>query len=408
MLNPSKLFFKFVFLIIFALACHLTAKATTDAKGIETLCENLLREGSSLASRGDEASIETNFNKYLKYYSEALNGKGKDYTSDLIFKSFQVWSSHWQVMQDVFGFKIGNEVEVPPVDQIIESYKNKMLIYAREGIINSEDILLPAFLVDVAGEKIIILSLQAIPRGGTIISDISTDDYNLMIYQGYFPVTETLFAHDLAHLTAFLEVPLYMANIKKLARQAILGGHLEYPARAARIFAVNENLILVRQEAKQQLLADLDLDEKMRQDLAQVNLEQMIQHLSQRSNLEIEKIVNRLRSKFYEYMLPLGGASRDGYSSYFEGYHHNGPVFRMINEFGSYSSRDPYLLQLARIQVVLIRLSQVSLNDWFEAIDAPFLDKKSPLGRLFLDYELWKEYPRYFEVFSNPYYQSNF
>jgi hypothetical protein len=55
----------------------------------------------------------------------------------------------------------------------------------------------------------------------------------------------------------------------------------------------------------------------------------------------------------------------------------------MITSFKG--SRNEKVLQLAQIQIVLIRLSNTTMKDWFDTLNVPQLDPASPVAQLFAD-----------------------
>lgn len=343
---------------------------------------------------------------YRKYFAECIQGKWRDYLGQLIARGFETRSSNKEVLENVFGLRFGKDAEVPSTRKIIENYNQYMKTLVQKNVIVRTDVLRPAFFVKTGDKHRIIENPESIPEGSEIVSNISSEDYHTMLSNGFFPLSQTLLVHDLAHLTAFVSHPQYMAALKNLSIFEKSQRGVDYPSRKSRVFTVNENLVLVRPEKKEALLNTLYLTQQMRANAKVITLDQMVEHLQTRTDSEISDLLVTLANNFHEYLDPIGGGARDPYGSLVDGYRHINPIYRMITSFKG--SRNEKVLQLAQIQIVLIRLSNTTMKDWFDTLNVPQLDPASPVAQLFADQRVWAEYPNQFHSFSTSNYSKDF
>ncbi|MBK9322942.1 MAG: hypothetical protein IPM97_08365 [Bdellovibrionaceae bacterium] len=165
-------------------------------------------------------------------------------------------------------------------------------------------------------------------------------------------------------------------------------------------------MVLVRPEKKEALLNALYLTPQMRANAKLITLDQMAEHLKTRTDNELSDLLKTLANNFHEYLDPIGGGARDPYSSLVDGYKHINSIYRMITSHKG--SRNEKVLQLEQIHIALIRLSNTTMNDWFQTLNVPQLDPASPVAQLFADQRVWAEYPNQFQSFSTSNYSKDY
>lgn len=333
-------------------------------------------------------------------------------------KSYQAYdasSAHGKILERIFQLKIGSHQQQQTVSGILKNYELFMNQLIKTGKIKKEDVLRPAFLfTTLHGEIIWRRYGQEIPKGAKIYWDIiSPEVYAKMIVEGFFPAGDATltptriptFQHDLAHLTSFMEHPHYMALIKKLGMAQASGLMGLSENLSQRMYFLNEGLMVYKNGAKDSILNLLLLSDSMKKSPSQVTLAQMEAYLKKKSHDELEQAFLQLTRDSDNYFDYMGGASREPYSRGTSPIHDPIRALRFnIVSYDSSAQRIYSVKELAKLQIFLLRLRDVSIEDWFIAGLAPQVPNSSPIFRLFDDPRIWENdnVAEFREAFVNP------
>jgi hypothetical protein len=369
--------------------------------------DGFARVSCNRAILGSTTSINDITEPNRKWFEVAIQGEQLlDYTWQLIRRGFQENSSNKDVLERVFGVVFGKNAKVPPVMDMLNSYQTYMNGLIKSGLLSESNVLMPVFVVNENGILKTVKLPSEIPAGGEIVAKVPTELFHEILARGEFPITPDLLIHDLAHLTGFIVDRDYMSRVRQLSVSKVQNTNAFYSSRAAREFFFNENLFLVRSSALNQLLPDLKLTDKMKSDFSKVKFKEMKDYLGTIPYPELLAALSKIQDNFLELIVPLGGAARDPLCGQTAGSTHNHPLRRMI--FDENTGRyDEIVDVLARVQTILLRLSHVSVDDWYSALGTPNLDPQSPISRLFAEPEMWTKYPNLYLSFSSPNYEKD-
>lgn len=360
------------------------------------LCRNLFDTRSTWSAFSKEAHD-------LLYENIAGNNLKDEYGSnvyrEIIHEAYKAQkTSHVRILRDVFGITFTADPNIPSVSTLLSKYESYMKRLIHRKVVSSEEVLWPVFISKNSEGKFYWSRFdEPIPEGFKPYTDILPNEvYNQVIKQGFFPMglekltptSISAFEHDLAHLTSFISYPKYMALTKKLAEIE----PVEFDGRYMRGYYWGEGLTLIKPSAKRLLSSHMALSKEMRERLSDITYPEMVNYLKTRPIEELHKITLKLEDNFEKYFDIYGGAARDPVSNNSNRLH---SPFRAMIFMASFSI-SPYLFRdeknvetLARLQIILIKLSNTKLEDWFEAINQSHVDPRSPIGQLFADKTLW-------------------
>ena len=310
------------------------------------------------------------------------------------FYSTDYFTDHIKVMESILGFGDPVTGSVPSLEQIVSSYEKQMTLFIKNGLVEEKDILRPAFVFLLKGKYIWLRYGDPIPPGANrkwMSGLLPSDIYNKMLSDGYFPMGEdipvgtqyshdTYFSaieHDLAHLTGFLENPVYMKLIRQLAEAKVTQTKDEILGNANPSYYFSETMVALRKNKIDELLGYLLLPPGAK-DPRVLTLSSIEEDLLSRPFDEVKRLARFIFDNYDIYFEAFGGAARE----WEDGSHHD--FFRNIIPYMSPSEEPNAALlikNVARLELSILWLNQLTLDDWYQAALAGHAIPKTDLHK---------------------------
>lgn len=301
---------------------------------------------------------------------------------------------HSRVLRDVFKIRLGRNGKAPSIEQMMDAYSKEISALVRSGKVSREDVLMPAFVFRVGSKYIWLKYGEQIPHGAKSEGDVLPDHiYNKMVSEGYFPVGNQFitptrissFEHDLAHLTAFLQYPQYMAQMRRLATKIVRGEIIPRDELDRRSYILGESLSLINESTKSEMFSHfLSPPGKSIYEVTHAEMTAYLKTLPPELIMGKLSILNQNYQRYFDNM---GGSTRDFVNGSYNSLHV--PYKVMIYDAISDMRHENRVETVASMQIIFIRLSETKLEDWFEGLDKVQLDKNSPLRKFFEDDAVW-------------------
>lgn len=293
-----------------------------------------------------------------------------------------------------------------PLQRIIENINSAIDSHVASGVVNEFEVLRPVFVfTDSRTGSFQFKKFGDAIREETLVKEVlPTSYYFKLLASGHFPVgdgslfdrsrTLSKFEHDLAHMTAFIENPKYMAQLRLLANRMYQpGAHLHRLDLLSKesltpYYYFSEGLLQLRPENRLLLFDQLLLPQGFNLDHGQLN--ELISFLSTFPTKTLIQQLDHLIQNYGLYFTAMGGAARDqihGLAEFHDPLKHIlyqvKPLFRSI--LNNEDRADLQKLQhelivkaLARAQMIILWMDKIPIDAWFEAS----LERQAPVGGL--------------------------
>jgi hypothetical protein len=287
------------------------------------------------AGKTAERELSSDWKNYSASFQEAVKKNVEN--SSAVYKNAIENKRPYIKSLESLGYKFhvnGDQVtvDVPSLEQINQKIKAKMQSYVDSGRIKADDVLLPArAFTNEKNEVVLIPFGDPVPEGYkhfmSVAGDgtLSSKDYTRAIREGKFPIGEvandvrgnaqTVLEHDLAHVTAFMDNPEFMAALKKGYIETGKAGKDLQPQekmnRVARLTYLSEMFEITTPKQGMALNKFLT-DNKVAGVFSQnkfVTPAQVRQALDGKSADELKDMLKTMNDKGF--VEPLGGARRD-------------------------------------------------------------------------------------------------
>jgi len=301
---------------------------------------------------------------------------------------------HSRILRDVFKVKLGRNGKAPTIEQLMDAYTKEIDRLVDSGKVGREDVLLPAFVFKLGKKYIWLQYGDPIPPGAKSSGDVLSEFYfNKMVSEGFFPMGNQFiiqtriasFEHDMAHLTSFLQFPKYMALVRQTSAKVFKGNIIPREDEGKRIHFLGESLSLINEASKTEMFSSFLFPQG--KSIYDFTHAEVTAHLKTLPKEDVMNMLLNLTENYQRYFDHIGGSTRD----YVNGA--NDPLYTpyrvMISDAIAAIKYEERFEQAASIQIILIRLSQTKLEDWFKAIEKVDLDPNSSIGKLFKDDAVW-------------------
>ncbi|MES2801444.1 MAG: hypothetical protein V4654_03045 [Bdellovibrionota bacterium] len=307
-------------------------------------------------------------------------------------------SSHTMRLENSLGFRLGKDPHVPALIEIVNKYNKFMNDLVSNGLVAESDILSPVMVIQLKDKSYSNLKVgEELPAGATFVTIVPEPFYSQIIAEGKFPLTKQLFEHDLAHFTAFMDHPLFMQLFRKFFVDKVQGKIVEYKSRAYRESFLFEGLVVFNENMKADMMNHLLLSQSMKENPQLITLEAMQIYLQSLPKDKVQDMLVHFQKNFDSYFQVLGGSARDMYNKKVKD---NEFVFNTVPDLVEKAIETQDLAQIARLQIIILKWSQISLADWFLAVRDQEVNKNNPVAQLFNDKALWLDH-YLFLIFSD-------
>jgi|GEM_PF-6108947 len=291
-------------------------------------------------------------------------------------------------MVGIFGFSSDGVDRVPPARAILGRYNARIDRLLQSGTVTEAEILRPAIVLRTLDGELIIRAIgEPVPKGAAPQAVLENEDYFRILATGHFPIGDysltttnaPTFIHDLAHLDGFLEDPRYMTLIRKYAGMVHAGNVPSMPNRA---YFFNEGLTILNPRSFQIVNRTLALSEQMRHNSGSVSLYEMTSYLRSLSEDQLTLLANKLNSivKHPRIFQVLGGAGREMFSSNGHAFHN--PFSELAENMYESPEKTASVIGIAKVQLALLKMQQISSNDWFTTLLNKDIPANSPVKDL--------------------------
>ena len=303
-------------------------------------------------------------------------------------------SDHVRTLRDFFKIDFTENGKQASMKDMIKIYENHMRKLVEKKVIKEEDVLTPAFVFVLPNLEVTWIRYgDPIPAGAKLHKRILTDRvFYRMVANGFYPIGNDFivptkissFEHDLAHFTSFVQYPEYMAHLRRYAEKKIKNRqgyfHLEN-----REYFVGEGLVLIKPQMREELMFILNFTPSMRADLDNINYTSLVRYLE---TAPLDQVIDRLtylNKNFDKYFDIYGGAGRDPLSGKNSLFHN---PYKVMIEKALFDLNEGRTASTAGLQMILIKLSRTTLDDWFEVLEGS--EYKNPaIKNLFSDRGVW-------------------
>lgn len=287
------------------------------------------------------------------------------------------------------GYRFGKQVETPSLENLVARYRSEIQKHVRSGRISSSDILMPALVFRLPDGKYQSVAIgDPIPKGAQWVYTVLPGPvFSKAIRSGHFPMggsTESnsnyslnlsLFEHDTAHLTSFLENPEYMKAIRQAASRSRKGQPLlseeEKQAHEMRWYYASESLSLPRPERRDEILRILSLPPPSPGVLlknSSFTVNEVKDHLLKtKTEAQIKNLSEEIKKKFLRFRKQYGGAGNDLRNAHEE----HDILLGHFNKLRTASNPMEQAEALAKVEVALVELGRVTPAEWVLEVTKP-------------------------------------
>lgn len=334
---------------------------------------------------------------------------------------------HVRILRSILGIPNLKQSFLPTLKQIVMGYEAKMDQYVRAGLIKQENVLHPAFIFK-SGDQIIWLRYgesippSAVPYEGLVPSH----QYFKMLADGFFPLGGkhaatsnygynrssyiSEFEHDLAHLTGFIQNPNYMQLLRNVSAAKYLALN-NLPDAASKknddipdaSYYFSEGMIVLRRGNSSSLLKKLILP-KASENRSVPTLTEIENHLKQITREDLETLASHLSKNYVTYFEAFGGGARELENS--DNPIHD-PIRALLKELTFYTEPgarkwikvknvsalplEKLIKTMAKVELAIVWLKEISLDEWAQAAVYKDLDKNSKIHQLMCESGIWPE-----------------